>query len=164
MIRKKESFRDSFNGLLDSNGMLGTATSSPYERFLTIEDIKYVTGMSHVRQVSFHPAEFLGGDLNFVNELGAKILCVAFFRAGLYDTYWSAVPKNLKTPVNDVGEAAFLVLDLNGREPFMLVFRTGNHAVSLTTVTTTNEVKKNLLTADELITIGNIIASRLEKG
>jgi hypothetical protein len=160
MIRKKELFRDSFSGPFDSNSMLGTSTSSPYERYLTIEDIKYVTGLGDVRQVSFHPAEFLGGDLNFVNELGTKILCVAFFRASLYDTYRSAVPNNLKTPVYDVGDEAFLVLDLNGREPFMLVFRMGNHAVSLTTVTT-KELNKNLLTADELITIGNIIASRL---
>lgn len=162
MIRKKESFRDYFSEPFENHGMSGTSTSSPYERYLTIEDIKYVTGLRDIRQVSFHPAEFLGGDLNFVNELGGKILCVAFFRAGLYDTYCSAVPKSLKTPVNDVGEEAFLVLDLNGQVPFMLVFRMGNHAVSLTTATT-KEAKSNLLTVDALITIGNIIASRLEE-
>ncbi|MGE5808908.1 MAG: hypothetical protein ACM32I_07275 [Nitrospirota bacterium] len=162
MIRKKEPSGDNLSEPFESYDMSGTSTSSPYNRYLRIEDIKYVTGLRDVKQVEFHPAEFLGGDLNFVNELGGKILCVAFFRASLYNTYWAAVPKSLKTRVNDVGDDAFFVLDLNGREPFMLVFRMGNHAVSLTTATT-KEAKRNLLTVDELITIGNIIASRLEE-
>jgi hypothetical protein len=162
MNGNKESSRDYFSRHFDSHGMLGRSTSSPYERYLTADDVKYVTGLRDVRQVPFHPAEFLGGDLNFVNESGDKILCVAFFRAGLYDTYRYTVPKNLKTPVEFVGDEAFLGPDSIGGEPFMLVFRIGDHTVSMTTAVAKDK-KRNLLAVDELITIGNIIASRLEK-
>jgi hypothetical protein len=162
MNRKNESFRDRFSRRLDRSSFYGVSTTSPYEKYLTIEDVKRVTGLITVWQVPFHPQEFLGSDLNFVNEQGDKILCVTFSREGMYDTYRSMVPKYFKTPVKDIGEEAFLGPDREDREPFMLVFRKGNHAVSLTT-TPANDAKRNLLTAGELAAIGGIIASRLEK-
>src|SRR5512142_312592 len=73
MIRKKEPSGDNFGEPFESYGMSGTSTTSPYNKYLRIEDIKYVTGLRDVRQVEFHPAQFLGCDLNFVNELGGKI-------------------------------------------------------------------------------------------
>jgi hypothetical protein len=161
MDRKDRSFPDRFRAQYDSPGMYGISKTSPYEKYLTVEDVKRVTGLKVVWQVPFHPEEFLGSDLNFVNEQGEKILCIAFSKAGLYNTYRSTVPKYFKTPVKDLGEEAFIGPDIEGREPFMLVFRKGDHAVSLTTATT-RDANRNLLTVDQLITIGGIIASRLE--
>jgi hypothetical protein len=160
MDRKNESIRGRFRRSYESPALYGMPTTSPYEMYLTIEDVKRVTGLKAVRQVPFHPEEFLGSDLNFVNEQGEKVLCVTFSRAGLYDTYRSTVPKYFKTPVSDVGEEAFLGPDMESREPFMLVFRKGDHAVSLTTAPT-NDASRNLLTAEQLVAIGAIIASRL---
>jgi hypothetical protein len=161
MDRKHESFRNHFSRHYDSPALYGMSKTSPYEKYLTVEDVKHVTGLKAVWQVPFHPEEFLGSDLNFVNEQGEKILCIAFSKAGLYDTYRSTVPKYFKTPVKDLGEEAFIGPDTEGREPFMLVFRKGDHAVSLTTAATM-DAHRNLLTVDELIAIGVIIASRLE--
>jgi len=161
MDRKHESFPDRSRARNESSVLYGIFRTFPYEKYLTIDDVKRVTGLKAVWQVPFHPEEFLGSDLNFVNEHGEKILCVSFSKAGLYNTFRSAVPKNIKTSVKDLGEEAFIGPDIDGREPFMLVLRKGDHAVSLTTATTA-ESNKNLLTVDELIAIGGIIASRLE--
>jgi hypothetical protein len=161
MGRKHESFRDRFSGPYDSPALYGMSATSPYEVYLTVEDVKRVTGLKAVWKVPFHPEEFLGSDLNFVNEQGEKVLCIAFAKAGLYHTYRSTVPKYFKTPVKDLGEEAFIGPDIEGREPFMLVFRKGDHAVSLTTAPA-KDPNRNLLTADELIAIADIIASRLE--
>ena len=161
MDRRDEAFRKRFRSQYDSPALYGMSKTSPYEKYLTIEDVNRVTGLKVVWQVPYHPEEFLGSDLNFVSEQGEKILCVAFSKAGLYDTYRSTVPKNFKTQVKNLGEEALIGPDIEGREPFMLVFRKGDHAVSLTTATTMDPTR-NLLTVDQLITIGGIIASRLD--
>ena len=161
MDRKHESFPNRFRENIDNPALYGISKDSPYEKYLTVDDVKCMTGLKAVWQVPFHPEEFLGSDLNFVNELGEKILCVIFSKASLYNTYRLTVPINFKMPVKGLGDEAFIGPDIDGREPFMLVFRKEDHAVSLTTATTII-ANRNLLTVDELISIGGIIASRLE--
>jgi hypothetical protein len=161
MERKHTPLWAAFNWSFDNHSTHMTAKTPPYEKYLTVEDVKRVSKLSEVSQIPFHPAEFLGSDLNFVNKRGDKILCVTFSGAGMYDTYKTMVPNNYQAPVNDLGEEAFMGSDLD-HEPFILVFRKGDFAVSLTT-STTRDARRNMLAGDQLVAIGGIIASRLSE-
>jgi hypothetical protein len=112
--------------------------------------------------MQFNPLRFLGSDLNFVTSNGNKILSVEFSNVRHYNTYKVFVPKNIKTLLHDIGEEAFAGPDIENQTPYMLVFRQGKYAVSLTAATTC-DAQKNMLSLDQLVGIGKIIAKRVQK-
>jgi hypothetical protein len=144
------------------NGMPLSSDSGSYDTYLTITDVEKVTGLTGLKQVQFNPLRFLGSDLNFVASDGSKILSVEFSNARRYNTYKVFVPKNIKILLQAVGEEAFVGPDIENQVPYLLVFRQGNYAISLTAATTC-DAQKNMLTLEQLISIGKIIASRLAK-
>lgn len=141
-------------------GMLIPSEIGLFETYLTVADVEQVTGFKGVRQIPFHPDRFLGSDLNFVTDEGDKILSVEFSKASQYNTYRVFVPKNFKTSLQGIGEEAFVGPDIEDQVPYLLVFRKGNYAVSLTAATT-SDTRRNMLTIDQLACIGKIIAGRL---
>jgi hypothetical protein len=143
------------------NGMPLSSDSGSYDTYLTISDVEKVTGLTGLKQVQFNPLRFLGSDLNFVASDGSKILSVEFSHASRYNTYKVFEPKNIKILLQDIGEEAFVGPDIENQVPYQLVFRQGNYAISLTAATC--DAKKNMLTLEQLISIGKIVASRVAK-
>ena len=133
-----------------------------YDAYLTVSDVERVTGLTGVKKIQFNPLRFLGSDLNFVTSDGIKILSVEFSNVCHYNTYKVFVPKNIKVLLQDIGEEAFAGPDIENQTPYLLVFRQGDYAVSLTAATT-GDSRKNMLTLDQLVVIGKIISARLPK-
>ncbi len=144
----------------NASGMPLASDSGSYDAYLTVADVEQVTGLTGVKQVQFNPLQFLGSDLNFVANDGSKILSVEFSNVRHYNTYKVFVPKNIKILLHEIGDEAFVGPDIENRMPYLLVFRQGNYAISLTAATTC-DAKKNMLTLEQLISIGKIIATRL---
>ena len=145
---------------LRSVGMLVPSEVSLYDTYLTVVDVEQVTGLKGVKQIPFHPDRFLGSDLNFVAGDECKILSVEFSTASHYKTYKDFVPKNFKAALDGIGEEAFVGPNIENQMPYLLVFRQGSYAVSLTAATTC-DTQRNRLTIDQLVRIGKIIAKRL---
>lgn len=145
-----------------NSGMPLPADTGLYDAYLTVADVEQVTGLTGVKKIQFNPLRFLGSDLNFVTSDGNKILSVEFSNVRHYNTYKVFVPKNIKALLQDIGEEAFTGPDIENQMPYLLVFRQGNFAVSLTAATTCDS-QKNMLTIEQLAGIGKIIAKRVAK-
>ena len=143
-------------------GMPRAVDTVLYDSYLSVADVERETGLTGVKKIQFNPLRFLGSDLNFVTSDGNKILSVEFSNVCHYNTYKIFVPKNIKILLQDIGEEAFAGPDIENQVPYLLVFRQGDYAVSLTAATTSDS-QKNMLTLDQLVGIGKIIASRLPK-
>jgi hypothetical protein len=146
----------------NSSGISLSSDTGEYDGYLTVADVEQVSGLKGVKQIRFNPLRFLGSDLNFVTSDGNKILSVEFSNVRHYKTYKVFVPKNVKTLLQDIGEEAFTGPDIENQMPYLLVFRQGDYAVSLTAATTCDS-QKNMLTLEQLIRIGKIIAKRIAK-
>ncbi len=146
--------------VLGNTGLPVMKEAAFFESCLTVEDVERTTGLQSVKQVSSHPSKFLGGDLNFVDTDGSKVLCVVFSKAGQFDTYRSMMPKDLTVPVKGVGEEAFAGLSTADRSTQFLVFRKGDHMVYLIAAAPVRE-RNNGLTLDQLVAIGKIMTTRL---
>jgi hypothetical protein len=146
----------------NASGMPLPSDTECYGTYLTVADVEQVTGLRGLKQVQFNPLHFLGSDLNFVASDGSKILSIEFSNARHYNTYKLFVPKNMKILLQGIGEEAFVGPDLENQMPYLLVFRQGDYAISLTTATT-GDAQKNMLSIEQLISIGKIISTRLAK-
>lgn len=144
----------------NSSGMPVSSDTEQYDAYLTVADVEQVTGLTGVKRIRFNPLRFLGSDLNFVTSDGNKILSVEFSNVCHYNTYKVFVPKNIKTLLQDIGEEAFAGPDIENQTPYLLVFRQGEYAISLTAATTC-DAQKNMLSLDQLVGIGKIIAKRV---
>lgn len=142
--------------------LFAAKSAKKHEVLLTVADVEQVTGLKGITLVPFNPARFLGSDLNFVAADGRKILSVEFAKAGQFETYKVLVPKNYKSEIPGVGQEAFMGPDIADQAPYLLVFRQDGYTVALT-VATTSDTRKNMLTIEQLLSLGKTIASRLAK-
>jgi hypothetical protein len=144
----------------NTSGISLSSDTGQYDAYLSVADVEQVSGLKRVKQIQFNPLRFMGSDLNFVTSDGNKILSVEFSNVRHYNTYKVFVPKNVKTLLQDIGEEAFTGPDIENQMPYLLVFRQGSYAVSLTAATTC-DTQKNMLTIEQLVSIGRIIAKRI---
>jgi hypothetical protein len=145
---------------LSAAGVLSTPADL-YETYLTVDDVERISGLRDIKQMPFNPLRFLGSDLNFVTCDNQKILSVEFSKARHYNTYKIFVPKNFKSSISGVGEEAFAGPDFKEQTPYLLVFRQGDHTVSLTAATT-SDFSHNMLSLEQLVELAKIIAQRLK--
>ncbi len=138
----------------------GINDAVPYESCLTVEDVEKVSGLRSVNKVPHHPSKFMGGDLNFVNERGEKILCVVFSTAGHFEMFKSSMTEGVSTPAAGVGDEAFAGLSSSERSTQFLVLRKGGHAAFL--IAPAPDGEQNIrLTLAQLVAIGKILTARL---
>jgi len=149
-----------FAWALGSTGLPMMKEAVFFQSCLTVEDVEQATGLQNMRQISSHPSKFLGGDLNFVNPEGSKVLCVVFSKASQFQTYRSMMPMDLTTAVMGVGEEAFAGLSTADRSTQFLVFRMGDHMVYLIAATAAGEQRSGI-TLEQLVAIGKIMTARL---
>jgi hypothetical protein len=131
-----------------------------FETCLTVEDVENASGLRNVNKVPHHPSKFMGGDLNFVNERGEKILCVVFSTASQFEMFRSSLTKGISTRSAEVGDEAFAGLSSSGQATQFLVLRKGGHAAFLIAPAPAGE-RKIRLTLSQLVAIGKIITARL---
>ncbi len=132
-----------------------------YESFLTVEDVEKASGLRNVNKVPYHPSKFLGGDLNFVNDQGEKILCVVFSKASQFAQFKSSVTEeNPTTCAAGVGDEAFAGRSFAGRTTHVFAFRKGDHAAFLIAPAPVGE-REIRLTPSQLVAVGKIISTRL---
>ncbi len=131
-----------------------------FESCLTVEDVENASGLRNVNKVPHHPSEFMGGDLNFVNERGEKILCVVFSTASQFEMFRSSLTKSISTRSAEVGDEAFAGLSSSGQATQFLVLRKGGHAAFLIAPAPAGE-RQIRLTLSQLVAIGKIITARL---
>ncbi len=132
-----------------------------FESCLTVEDVEHASGLHNVNKVPHHPSKFMGGDLNFVNERGEKILCVVFSTASQFAMFKSSLAKGIITSEAEVGDEAFAGLSSSGQSTQFLVLRKGGHAAFLIAPAPAGE-RRIRLTFPDLVAIGKIITARLE--
>jgi hypothetical protein len=131
-----------------------------FETCLTVEDVENASGLRNVNKVPHHPSKFMGGDLNFVNERGEKILCVVFSTASQFEMFRSSLTKGVSTRSAEVGDEAYAGLSSSGQATQFLVLRKGGHAAFLIAPAPAGE-RKIRLTLSQLVAIGKIITARL---
>ncbi len=131
-----------------------------YECCLTVEDVEKASGLQKVNQVPHHPSKFMGGDLNFVNELGEKILCVVFATASQFNLFKSSMSGGIMTRALGVGDEAFAGYSAANPANQFVVFRKGSHAAFLVAPATADKPQIRL-TLSQLLTIGKLITTRL---
>lgn len=134
--------------------------SVQYESCLTVEDLENACGLHNVNKVPHHPSKFMGGDLNFVNERGEKILCVVFSTASQFEMFKSSLTEETGARTAEVGDEAFAGLSSSGQATQFLVIRKGGHAAFLIAPAPAGE-RKIRLTLSQLVAIGKIITARL---
>ncbi len=132
----------------------------PYESCLTVEDVEQASGLRNVNNVPYHPSQFMGGDLNFVNDEGEKILCVVFSTASQFEQFKSSIAEGSATSAAGVGDEAFTVRNSAGQATHVLAFRKRGHAAFLIAPVPVDE-RKIRLTLPQLVAVGKIISARL---
>jgi hypothetical protein len=128
-----------------------------YEKLLTVADVESATGIKGLKLVPRDPRNGAGGNLNFAQADGSLLLMVTFGDAGLFNA-WKAQEGIVNSAVNGVGDEAF-----NGPKvaaPYVLFFRKGNHAASLSSFLNVDTMKP-FLSQDQLRAMAKIIVSRL---
>ncbi len=132
-----------------------------YESCLTVEDVEKASGLRNVNKVPYHPSKFMGGDLNFVNDRGEKILCVVFSKASQFAQFKSSITEeDSTTGAAGVGDEAFAGSSSTGRATHVLAFRKGDHAAFLIAPAPVGE-REIRLTPSQLVAVGKIISTRL---
>ncbi len=131
-----------------------------YETCLTEEDVERASGLCKISKVPHHPSKFMGGDLNFVNEQGEKILCVVFATASQFEMFKSSTADGVSTRAIGIGEEAFAGHTSADPATQFLVFRKGGHAAFLLAPAPARE-QQIRLTLPQLLDIGKIITTRL---
>ncbi len=143
-----------------SDGSAVPLLHDAFETCLTVEDVEHASGLHNVNKVPHHPSKFMGGDLNFVNERGEKILCVVFSTASQFELFRSSLANGIITSAAEVGDESFAGLSSSGQSTQFLVLRKGSHAAFLIAPAPAGE-RRIRLTLPDLVAIGKIITARL---
>ncbi len=141
--------------LLGSWGLIVSAYSYQYAKFITVKDIEKVTGLKGV--VPIQKSADVDGDLNFARQDGKPILSASFLPASAYAGAKSS-PEGFKSLYPGIGEEAFI--GPSGNSPsFILVFRKAAYTVMLNSELE-NE-KQARIPIEQLAALAKIIASRM---
>lgn len=127
------------------------AETVTYDKYLTAADVQKVSGLkSIVQKVDGKKLTFLADKKHVLQVLfqGAKAYKLNKETAGY-----------VKAAVNGVGEEAFSGPATNPQ--YVLIFRKKDFCVRLSTFIDINDTSKTVLTMDQLIALGKIIASRI---
>ena len=136
-------------------GLIASAYSFQYAKFITVQDIERVTGLKGVTPIQ--KSADADGDLNFARQDGKLILSASFLPATAYVGAKSS-PEGFKSLYPGIGEEAFI--GPSGNSPsFILVFRKAAYTVMLNT--DLESETKTRIPIEQLVALAKIIASRM---
>lgn len=127
------------------------ADTPAYDKYLTAADVEKVTGLKDLtRKVD-------GRELKFYE--GTKLVLNVRFQGAKAYKLNRETPEYVKGEVAGVGEAAFFGPAVD--PPYVLIFRNKDSCVRVYTYLEKSDPAKTVLTMDQLIALGKIIASRM---
>jgi hypothetical protein len=148
---KKTALRLSSIALLLAAALPLLAETPAYDKFLTAADVEKVSGLKDLtRKVTERELKFA--------ENTKLVLNVRFQGAKAYRLN-KETPAYVKGEVAGVGEEAFYGPAANPQ--YVLIFRNKDFCVRLYTYIDKSDPSKTVLTIDQLIALGKIIASRM---
>lgn len=139
------------------------AQSSPYDKYLTIEDIQNVGKLTGLKTVPYDPSKGAGGDLNFALADGTMVLIASFQTLDQkdYEKYKTQMKNYIKGSVPGIGEDAF---SGPANDPqFYIGFRKGTWVVTLSSFFNPDPAKKGatFLSMDQIAELAKIVIGRL---
>ncbi|MFO7979895.1 MAG: hypothetical protein R6V00_03555 [Candidatus Aminicenantes bacterium] len=137
--------------------MQGVVAQQEDQKLLTPEDVEEVTGMKYIQLMPKGEEEQAVGDLNFTKQDGTPVLMVNVQSEAVYKA-WKNQEGLFHSDVQGLGDEAFKGPE-TGDSRYILVFRKGEYAVSLSSYFETEE--KPFLSVDDLKELADTIDSRL---
>lgn len=136
-----------------------TGLGTDLEELLGVSDVEKVSGLQGIQLIPRNPQIGAGGDLNFALADGDMLLMVTVKGLSMYEE-WKNMEGFFYALVPDIGDEAFEGPSF-GEFRYMLVFRKGNKAVSLSTFINLEAGGEPFLSMEQLGEIAKIMVSRL---
>ena len=132
--------------------------NNPIDKLLTEDDVAKVSGIAGVKFVERNPKIGAGGDLNFSTEENKLIVMVQVVDKSQYEGFKKYY---FKSDIKDLGEEAMTGATMKGMPDNNVTFRKGTKCVALTSFVNMNNMKSNMLSPEQLISLAKIIESRI---
>lgn len=133
--------------------------SSKFEELLTPDDVEKIIGIQGLKLIPRDPVIGAGGDLNFAKDGNDLVLIVSIQNASMY-TQWKNEEGFFHADVSGIGDEAFEGPDF-GEYRYILIFRKGKNAVSMSSFIDMDAGGKPYLNQDQLQELAKIMTSRL---
>lgn len=140
-------------------GSLSNTHPEDLEKLLTVKDVEKVTGRTGVKLIPKNPVKGAGGDLNFALADETILVIAAVQAAEMYDT-WKKQEGFFHAAVSGIGDEAFEGPSI-GKERYILIFKKGKTAVSLSSFFDMNAGGDPFLNQEQLRELAKIMISRL---
>jgi hypothetical protein len=138
-------------------GMTCVALAGAYDNYLKTSDLEQVARMKGAKSIARNPSIGAGGDLNFTTADDKLIVMVQIVDQSHYAGYKKMF---FKADVKGLGTQAMQGATFPGAANNLVAFRKGSKCVALTSFMDM-KTSKNMLTPEQLIALGKIIASRM---
>ena len=129
------------------------------QELLRAEDVEKIIGIKPIKLIPKDPTIGAGGDLNFAMENNSMLLTVAIQDVSMY-TKWKEQEGFFHAEVSGIGDEAFEGPSI-GKERYILIFRKGQKAISLSSFFNMNAGGKPFFNQDQLRELAKIMVSRL---
>ncbi|MFC2164293.1 hypothetical protein ACFLT2_04780 [Acidobacteriota bacterium] len=139
--------------------LIGNGFTLDSEKRLTTNDVEKVTEIQGIKLIPRNPALGAGGDLNFAMEDNTLFLTVAIQDSSMYKQ-WKSEEGFFHADVSGIGDEAFEGPSI-GEQRYILIFRKGKKAVSLSSFFDMKAGGKPFLSQGQLRELAKIIISRL---
>lgn len=139
--------------------LFGAGLIADKEKLLTPKDVEKITGIQGIQLISRNPAVGAGGDLNFTKEDNTMLLTVAIQDSSMYDK-WKSEEGFFHAVISGIGDEAFEGPS-EGDYRYILIFRKGKKAISISSFFDMTTGGKPYLTQDQLRELAKIMISRL---
>ena len=130
-----------------------------HSKLLTVQDVEKVTGRTGVKLIPKNPMKGAGGDLNFALADETILVIAAIQKAEMYET-WKKQEGFFYAEVLGIGNAAFEGPSI-GEARYILIFKKGKTAVSLSSFFDMKAGGDPFLSQDQLRALAKIVTLRL---
>jgi hypothetical protein len=129
------------------------------EELLIADDVEQVAGLQGIKLIPRNPVIGAGGDLNFALQDNTMILTVAVQDSSMYER-WKGEEGFFHAAVTGIGDEAFNGPSF-GEYRYVLIFRKGKTAVSLSSFINMKAGGEPYLNQEELQALAKIMISRI---
>lgn len=133
--------------------------SAASEGLLSTDDVEKATGVHGLKLIPKNSQMGAGGDLNFALENNTLVLMVTIQDSSMYEK-WKGEEGFFHASVSEIGDEAFEGPSF-GEIRYILVFRKGDKAISVTSFINMKAGGKPFLSQEQLRDLAKTITSRL---
>lgn len=139
--------------------LFGNGFTAGAEKLLTANDVKKTIRIQGVKLIPRNPVLGAGGDLNFAMGDNTLLLTVAIQDSSMYKQ-WKSEEGFFHASVSGIGDEAFEGPSV-GEHRYILIFRKGKKAVSLSSFFNMKAEGKPFLNQEQLRELAKVMISRL---